>query len=142
MLICRHPTGSTRNVFWPAKKFFWCSFLFILAMLILESKVNFLFFLLHDFLLSAVFCTDFTTLRYTRSSNKSMQSWCCKRLRDIKCSVSFRFHKGVWIFFDKNSLILGTKLHVLKSFLLSNEREVQFRWENPLFFVASMLRAS
>ena len=45
-----------------------------------------------------------------------------------------------WIF-DKNSFILRTKLNVLKNFLLRVEREVQFPWKHPFFFVASMLRA-
>ena len=51
-----NPTGSTRNM--RVKQFFWCSFLkkkffshkcIILAMLSLESKLNFFFFLLHHF---------------------------------------------------------------------------------------------
>ena len=44
--------------------------------------------------------------------------------------------------FDKNSFISGTILNVLKNFLLRVEREVQFPWEHPFFFVASMLKAS
>ena len=44
--------------------------------------------------------------------------------------------------FYKSSFILRTKLNVLKNFLLRVEREVQFPWEHPFFFVASMLRAS
>ena len=54
------------------------------------------------------------------------------------------FFKGVWNGrdFDKNSFILGTKLNVLKNFLLRVEREVQFPWEHLFFFVASVLRVS
>ena len=64
MLVCRHPTGSTRNGL--VKKRFWCSFLkktffsykyIILAMLTLENKVN--FFLLHNFLVVRVVLTFF-----------------------------------------------------------------------------------
>ena len=47
--------------------------------------------------------------------------------------------KGI---FDKNLFILGTKLNVLKNFLLKIERKVQFPWEHLFFFVSSMLRAS
>ena len=43
---------------------------------------------------------------------------------------------------DKNSFILGTKLNVLKNFLLRVVRELQSTWEHSFFFVASMLRAS
>ena len=38
---------------------------------------------------------------------------------------------------DKNSLILETKLNVLTNFWLRVEREVQFPWETPFFFVAA-----
>ena len=53
------------------------------------------------------------------------------------------FYKGMWngMIFDKNSFILGTKLNVFKEFLLRDEKKVQFPWERPFFFVASMLRA-
>ena len=44
--------------------------------------------------------------------------------------------------FYKNSFVLRMKLNVLKNFLLRVEREVQFTWEHPFFFVAKMLRAS
>ena len=37
--------------------------------------------------------------------------------------------------FDKNSFSLGPTLNVLKNFLLRVEREVQFPWEHPFFFV-------
>ena len=68
---------------------FWCSFLkkfflvkyIILAMLTLESRVNFLFFLLHHFLIVRIVLTflthcplrRFTRPRYTRPSNKPMK---------------------------------------------------------------------
>ena len=39
--------------------------------------------------------------------------------------------------FDKNWFILGTKLNVLKNFLLRVKWEVQFPWEHPFFFVAA-----
>ena len=94
MLVCRHPTGPTRNV--RVKKIFWCSFLkknflvtnilphmISLAMLTLHSKVNFLFSLLHHFLIVRIFltflflptalCAGFTRLRYIRPSKKLME---------------------------------------------------------------------
>ena len=43
--------------------------------------------------------------------------------------------------FDKNSFTLGTKLNVLKNFLLRVWREVQFPWQHSFFSVASMIRA-
>ena len=176
-----------KSKFW---NFFWCSFLkkiffghqyIILAMLTLESKVNFLFFLLLHFLVVCVALTfsyplsfaqvslDCATLgcqiNWWRASaaairnmngEKNYQVWIeleetskihfrlTQILSYIKCSVSFMFCKGVWNGrdFDKNSFILGTKLNVLKNFLLRVEREVQFPWEHLFFFVASVFRVS
>ena len=39
--------------------------------------------------------------------------------------------------FWKKLIFLGTKLNVLKCFLLRVEREVQFPWEHSFFFVAT-----
>ena len=56
ILVCRHPTESTGNVRVKQlfsrsflKKFFFNHKYFVLAKFSLESKVNFLFFLLHHF---------------------------------------------------------------------------------------------
>ena len=62
----------------PEKNFFSHKYI-ILAMLALDSKVNFLFFLLHHFLVVPVgwypvLCTGSTRLRYNRSSKKTMES--------------------------------------------------------------------
>ena len=58
ILVCRHPTESTGNVRVKQlfsrsflKKFFFNHKYFVLAKFSLESKVNFLFFLLHPFLI-------------------------------------------------------------------------------------------
>ena len=61
MLVYRHPAGSTGN--WRVKIFFWHIFLkknffchkyISLAMLTLQSKINFLFFLLLHFLIGRI----------------------------------------------------------------------------------------
>ena len=66
-LVCRHPTESTRNLrvknlflmLVPEKLFFSHKYI-ILAMLTLESKVNFLFFLLHHFSIVRIVLTFLT----------------------------------------------------------------------------------
>ena len=80
MLVYRYLAGSTRNVL--AKKCFRCSYT-ILAMLTLESKVDFLLFFLHHILvvrvvltfLPTVLSAGFTRLRYNRPSNKPMEKY-------------------------------------------------------------------
>ena len=71
MLVCRHSTGSLRNA--QVSFFFFFFFLMlilkkksfsyryiILAMITLENKVNFLFFLLHHFLILRIVLTFLT----------------------------------------------------------------------------------
>ena len=74
MLLCYHPTGSTRNVrikkkkkkvLIPEKNSF-SDKLVILGMLTLESKVHFLLFLTHNFLVA---CVVLTFLTYCRQRN-------------------------------------------------------------------------
>ena len=80
----------------------------ILTMLTLDSKVNFLFFLLHQFLvvrialifLPTVLCAGFTRLRY----NNVQYRLCFTKVSEIG---------GI---FDKSAFILVTKLNVLNNF--------------------------
>ena len=74
MLLCYHPTASTRNVRIKKKKKK-CLFLkknsfsdklVILGMLTLESKVHFLLFLTHNFLVA---CVVWTFLTHCRQRN-------------------------------------------------------------------------
>ena len=71
MLLCYHPTGSTRNVRIKKKKRkclflkknFFSHKLVILGMLTFESKVHFLLFLTHNFLVACVVLTFLTHCR-------------------------------------------------------------------------------
>ena len=94
ILVCRHPTESTGNVRVKQlfsrsflKKFFFNHKYFVLAKFSLESKVNFLFFLLHHFfncsysfvhIVHTVLCTGFTRLHYTNVQNVQMYTLCLK----------------------------------------------------------------
>ena len=105
MLVCRHPNGSTRNVwvknFFDARswnKTFFSHKYIILAMLTLENKVNSLFFHLYHFLIARV---GFTRLRYTRPSNKLLEGlfdpgtffYCFRKYREIYVYVAL-----LWMF--------------------------------------------
>ena len=127
MLVCRHPTQSTRNV--RVKKIFDAhSWLFsfshkyiILAMLTLESKVNFLlssYLCCFDFsysLSSAQVSLDFATpmegLRCSIETQMKMKNFKCElsfknlwkynstshiKIACIKCLVLLMFYKSVW----------------------------------------------
>ena len=148
MLVCRHPIGPTRNLW--VKKFFlmlipekqnlFSDIYMILAMLTLQSKVNFLFFLLHHFLFVRVVLTLLThcplwKFRQT-PLNQQLETRMAKihfRLTHKYCvilNVQYRLFftklRGMGGTFHKNSFILETKLNVPKNFLLRIKREVQF----------------
>ena len=90
------------------KNFFSHKYIIFLAMLTLESEVNFLFFLLSHFLVvrvvsyplpSAQVSLDRAILVRQLGVNSASRNFGntfsphTKRLRDIKCSVSFMFYK-------------------------------------------------
>ena len=87
--------ASQKNILMliPEKNFFSHKYI-ILAMLALDSKVNFLFFLLHHFVVVRVgwypvLCTGSTRLRYNRSSKKKQWKASIAAIRNTETQRKF-----------------------------------------------------